>query len=78
MLKKTVLFDLQNDPWELTDISAKDGSQAIINKLSSKLEELKVEVGDPLTNDDPIGSYKPFMLVVEKKKQMSALKMTSI
>ncbi len=78
MLKKTVLFDLQNDPWELTDISTKKGSDKIITKLSTKLEEMKKEVGDPLTNDDPIGSYKPFMLKVEKKKQMSALKMKTI
>jgi len=78
MLKKNVLFDLQNDPWELTDISKNQGSDKIIAELSSKLEEMKTEVGDPLTNDDPIGSYQPFMLKVEKKKQMSALKMKTM
>jgi len=78
MLRKNVLFDLQNDPLELTDISTKPGSDKIIKALSIKLEELKKVVGDPLTNDDPTGSYKPFMLKVDKKKQMSALKITSM
>lgn len=73
MLKKTVLFDLLNDPWELNDISKQPGSDAIIAKLSAKLEELKVMTGDPLQNDDPIGSYKPFMLRVDKKKQYGSV-----
>ncbi len=76
MIKKTTLFDMQNDPWELTDISANQGSEKIIDKLSIKLEELKQKVGDPLSNDDPIGSYQAFMLKVDKKKQMSALNIT--
>jgi len=78
MLEKNVLFDLQNDPWELTDISQVKGSDKIIKQLSIKLEELKVEVGDPLTNDDPVGSYKAFMLKVDKNKQMSALKQRAL
>lgn len=73
MLKKNVLFDLQSDPWELNDISEQPGSDTIIKELSAKLEELKKQVGDPLTNDDPMGSYQPFMLKVDKKKQMSAI-----
>jgi len=73
MLKKNVLFDLQNDPWELTDISQGKGSDKIIAELSNKLEQMKRQVGDTLTNDDPIGSYKAFMLKVEKQKQMSAI-----
>ena len=39
---------------------------------------VKIEVGDPLTNDDPTGSYKAFMLKVDKKKQMSALKLSTL
>ena len=73
MLKKNVLFDLYNDPWELTDISQDKGSDKIISKLSKKLEKMKITVGDPLRNEDPVGSYKGFMLKVDKKKQMSAL-----
>jgi len=73
MLNKNVVFDLQNDPWELTDISQRKGSDKIIAKLSNKLKQMKVIVGDPLRNDDPIASYKPYMLKVEKKKQMSAI-----
>ena len=55
-----VLFDLINDPWEMNDISEQKGSDIIIKKLTAKLEELKVKVGDPLTNDDPANSYQPF------------------
>jgi len=78
MLKKNVLFDLQNDPWEMRDISEQAGSDKIINELSKQLEVMKKQVGDPLSNDDPIGSYKPFMLKVDNKKQMSALKKTAM
>ncbi|GAA6204566.1 sulfatase-like hydrolase/transferase [Thalassotalea sp. SU-HH00458] len=60
LLKKNVLFDLKNDPWEMNDISQQAGSDKIIAKLTTKLEELKVVVGDPLTNDDPANSYQPF------------------
>ncbi len=74
MLKKTVLFDLQSDPWEMNDISAQPGSAPIIAQLSKELESLKEMTGDPLTNDDPIGSYAPFMLRVDKKKQYDAIK----
>ena len=67
MLKKTVLFDLQSDPWELNDISEQPGSASIIAHLSKELDRLKVMTEDTLTNDDPIGSYAPFMLKVERK-----------
>jgi choline-sulfatase len=60
LLKKNVLFDIQNDPWEMHDISEKEGSDEIIKQLTVKLEELKVLVGDPLKNDDPANSYQPF------------------
>jgi len=60
LLKRNVLFDLINDPWEMNDISKQKGSDIIIKKLTAKLEELKVTVGDPLTNDDPANSYQPF------------------
>ncbi|WP_033093620.1 sulfatase-like hydrolase/transferase [Colwellia psychrerythraea] len=60
LLKRNVLFDLMNDPWEMHDISNAEGSASIIQELTAKLEELKVEVGDPLTNDDPVNSYQPF------------------
>jgi choline-sulfatase len=60
LLKRNVLFDLKNDPWEMKDISQQAGSDRIIKQLTAKLEELKVVVGDPLTNDDPANSYQPF------------------
>jgi choline-sulfatase len=60
LLKRNVLFDLQNDPWEMDDISKQAGSDVIIKQLTAKLEELKVTVGDPLMNDDPAKSYQPY------------------
>jgi len=60
MLKRNVLFDLENDPWEMHDISQKPGSDKIIRHLTTKLEELKIQVGDPLKNEDPENSYQPF------------------
>ncbi|WP_068545160.1 sulfatase-like hydrolase/transferase [Thalassotalea crassostreae] len=60
LLKRNVLFDLKNDPWEMNDISEQEGSDEIIKQLTAKLEELKIEVGDTLTNDDPENSYQPF------------------
>ncbi len=74
MLKKNVLFDLKNDPWEMTDISENEGSNVIITQLTNKLEELKVLVGDPLKNSAPVKSYQAFMLKVDAKKQMTAIK----
>ena len=49
-----------NDPGEMHDISKEEGSDIIIKQLTAKLDELKIEVGDPLTNDDPANSYQPF------------------
>lgn len=60
LLKKNVLFDLKNDPFEMHDISDKEGSDTIIAKLTDKLEELKIEVGDTLNNENPAESYQPF------------------
>jgi len=59
-LKRNVLFDLLNDPMEMNDISKQTGSDVIIKRLTAKLDELKTQVGDPLTNDDPANSYQPF------------------
>lgn len=60
LLKRNVLFDLKNDPWEMNDISKQAGSDIIIEQLTAKLDELKAMVGDTLTNDDPAKSYQPY------------------
>ena len=73
LLKKNVLFDLKNDPWEMTDISTQPGSDKIISQLTAKLEQLKVEVGDPLTNDDPANSYQPFTGKIRASFQKDAI-----
>ena len=73
LLKKTVLFDLKNDPSEMVDISTQPGSAKIISHLTAKLEELKVMVGDPLTNDDPANSYQPFTGKIRANFQKDAI-----
>ena len=73
LLKKTVLFDLKNDPGEMTDISNMPGSDKIIKHLNTKLDELKIMVGDPLTNDAPANSYQPFTGKIRASHQSAAI-----
>jgi len=75
LLKRNVLFDLKNDPWEMTDISGQTGSEKII-QLTAKLEQLKLEVGDTLDNDDPVNSYQPFTGKERPFFQKAAINMT--
>jgi len=73
LLKKTVLFDLKNDPDEMTDISNMPGSDVIIKHLTAKLDELKIMVGDPLNNNDPANSYQPFTGKIRASHQSAAI-----
>lgn len=74
MLKKHLLFDLKEDPWELNNIAHLPEHKDTIASMSITLEKLKTWVGDPLKNDAPIKSYKPFMMRSDKKKQYAAVK----
>ncbi|HEV2125479.1 MAG TPA: sulfatase-like hydrolase/transferase [Chloroflexota bacterium] len=42
------LFDLENDPWELTDLSSDPTHAARIRHLASLLDQWQHEVGDPM------------------------------
>ena len=44
----SLLFDLSNDPLEMHDLSNKPGSQAVKQRLFSRLRKLQVETGDTL------------------------------
>ncbi|MEH6550566.1 MAG: sulfatase-like hydrolase/transferase [Pseudomonadales bacterium] len=61
MLKKTQLFDLQNDPWEMNDLSDDPENAQLIIELQAQLETLKQAVGDPLKNDTPEASFAEYM-----------------
>lgn len=74
MLRKTMLFDLMEDPEELEDVSNKPENQAIIASLMNKLEAMKQEVGDPLRNENPEESYKEFMTRYRPEHQYSSIK----
>ena len=60
VIQKTQLFDLYSDPFEINSIENNPESGELIDDLFLELERLKVLVGDPLRNDDPIGSFSDF------------------
>lgn len=60
ILKKNQLFDLQNDPGEINDLAGDAAYAGKIVSLHRKLEIWKQRVGDPLKNDDPVGSYENY------------------
>lgn len=55
MIDKTQLFDLQNDPHEMRDLSSDPASASRIQDLTRELEKEQRELGDtaPLTVADP-------------------------
>jgi len=50
-VKHYQLFDLQNDPWELRDLSTESRYRGVVDELREKLEVWQKEVGDPLVSD---------------------------
>lgn len=61
MTKITQLFDLKNDPDELTNLANNPKYNKVINELLIELEDLKKWTGDPLNNEDPKGSYSQYL-----------------
>ncbi len=57
-LKRTQLFDMQNDPNELNDLSDKPEQTKRITTMMEKLETWKQRVGDPLDNNNIENSFK--------------------
>ena len=68
VIQKTQLFDLYSDPFEINSIENEPESSELIDDLFLELEQLKVLVGDPLRNDDPIGSFSDFFRGTQGKK----------
>ena len=56
-IEKTQLFNIVNDPLEMRDISEDKDNEILIATLLAELERLKVEVGDPLQNENPVESF---------------------
>jgi arylsulfatase A-like enzyme len=45
--RRRQLFDLQNDPWEMTDLSADPGHADEMMRLRASLKHWQEQVGDP-------------------------------
>tara|TARA_B110000008_G_C16977196_1_gene566355 strand:+ start:460 stop:1995 length:1536 start_codon:yes stop_codon:yes gene_type:complete len=60
VLNRTQLFDMQQDPLEMDDLSGDPANQQLVEELMAELEVLKQQVGDPLINSDPVDSFAPF------------------
>ena len=60
MLKKSQLFDISNDPLEMNDLSENPAHAERLVAMHQLLEGWKQRVGDPLNNDDPVGSYSNY------------------
>lgn len=54
----TQLFDLKNDPEELVNLASKPEHQKTLAQLQTKLDQLMVELDDPLDFEQPIESFK--------------------
>ncbi len=75
LLKKTQLFNVANDPYELKDLSQDPTFAERISSMHVALDDWKRRVGDPLTNDDPSGSYMHYFTKssdFSKKKRAKA------
>lgn len=57
-LKKSQLFDMNNDPDELIDLAAEPEHATRITSMMAELEIWKQRVGDPLDNNDIENSFK--------------------
>jgi arylsulfatase A-like enzyme len=44
------LFDLKNDPYEVTDLAGESEYAAKVEELKSALHELQIEMNDPMLN----------------------------
>jgi arylsulfatase A-like enzyme len=47
-VKKSQLFNLENDPWEIHDLSGDASATPIKSELMDRLKQLQKELGDPL------------------------------
>ena len=45
--KTTQLFDLRNDPWEMTNLAANARHRPRLQAMSARLDQLLAQAGDP-------------------------------
>jgi arylsulfatase A-like enzyme len=57
-IRKTQLFDMQNDPDELVNLADNPDQEKRIARMMAELEDWKVIVGDPLDNENVENSFK--------------------
>jgi arylsulfatase A-like enzyme len=68
-IRKTLLFDLKNDPWETEDLAEKPEFADKVAELKARLKALQVETGDTLDLDAPATASKPSPSKPARKKQ---------
>ena len=42
------LYDIKNDPWELTDLAGDAKHKPLMDRMMERFKQLQVQVGDPL------------------------------
>jgi arylsulfatase A-like enzyme len=52
-VKKTQLFDLNNDPWEITNLASKSAMKPVREQLMQRLRTFQHDLGDKLELDRP-------------------------
>ena len=52
--QKFQLFDVENDPWEMHDLSEDPGAAQLRGDLFQQLRRMQLELGDPLDLADPL------------------------
>jgi len=50
-IQRTQVFDIENDPWEMHDLSNDPASAGVRSELTQQLKQLQAELGDKLTLD---------------------------
>jgi len=61
MIKRTQLFDMKADPFEMHDLSTEPQYQEQIKTMMAQLEDWKKVVDDPLDLHAPEASYDAFL-----------------
>ena len=69
---KTLLFNLQDDPWEKKNLADDPAYKKLIVKLNAKLKTLQKEMGDPLDLDSSVDSSPPAAKKKPRKRKAAA------
>jgi len=73
-IRKTQLFDMNNDPDELVNLADKPEQFERIKQMMAELEEWKKVVGDPLDNNDIENSFKAMGDMKDRDHRVSNMK----